>query len=879
MNLFELFVKIGVDDQASGKLSNLSNKLGNGLKTAANIGTAAVGAAAAGITALTMAAVNNYAEYEQLVGGVETLFKSSSDTVVQYAQNAYKTAGLSANDYMNTVTSFSASLLQSLGGDTDAAAKKADVAITDMADNANKMGTSIEMLQTTYAGFAKQNFTMLDNLKLGYGGTKEEMQRLLDDASKISGIKYDISSFADITDAIHVMQEEMGIAGATALEAGTTIQGSIGAMKGAWTNLITGLADGNANIGQLVDNLVTTIVGDGTESNLGVIGNILPAVQTALTGASTLVSELIPQIVGIIPNIITENLPILAEAAISIIQSLVDGISQNQEMMMETAMETITYLANSLITMLPQIVGVGIDLILSLVDGIEENLPSLLDAAISVIKELAGMLSEPSTLENLLDSAISILFELTNAIIEAAPIIIDACIAIIENLAKYLLDGENLRTIGKMALDLLMALVEAIIKSVGNIALAAVRITKELVDKIMSTDWKQVGADIINALVEGLESMGNELISYFKDFWNEIKSIFYEEDSGVGTYVKKESKKAIDSAKKTQVDIEKIRKNALARQKEIEEAMSKFYEENAEKTASDVLEIADKTNDSLLELSEEEIKKRKKLREEFLDFVENTTDKMIETEKKYSEALDQRTEKIKNSFDIFEEYQEAEKKSGMDMLKNIYAQNNAIAQFYANIEKLEARGASTSLVEEFLSRGVSSAAELSALLGMSDYQLQRYFQGYADREQIASKYANMQLSEEKQELQNQLATMFDSISGVYDENAEELGISFIDKFVQSIKDGTANIATALRDTVSTAISQAMGTMPLLKTATAGGSFAGSLASAMLGAIKGDNGNSGLGIYLNGDLLVGGISERMNGSLGENYSFDLRGVMS
>lgn len=167
MNLFELFVKIGVNDQASDKLSELSSKLGNGLKTAAKIGTAAVGVAAAGITALTTAAVNNYAEYEQLVGGVETLFKTSSDKVMEYAENAYKTAGLSANEYMDTVTSFSASLLQSLGDDTNAAAEYADMAITDMSDNANKMGTSMEMIQNAYQGFAKGNMTMLDNLKLG----------------------------------------------------------------------------------------------------------------------------------------------------------------------------------------------------------------------------------------------------------------------------------------------------------------------------------------------------------------------------------------------------------------------------------------------------------------------------------------------------------------------------------------------------------------------------------------------------------------------------------------------------------------------------------------------------------------------------------------
>ena len=167
MNLFELFVKIGVDDQASDKISRLSSKLGNGLKTAAKIGTAAVGAAATGIAALTTAAVNNYAEYEQLVGGVETLFKTSSGKVMGYAENAYKTAGLSANEYMNTVTSFSASLLQSLGGDTEAAAKYADMAITDMSDNANKLGTDMSLIQNAYQGFAKGNMTMLDNLKLG----------------------------------------------------------------------------------------------------------------------------------------------------------------------------------------------------------------------------------------------------------------------------------------------------------------------------------------------------------------------------------------------------------------------------------------------------------------------------------------------------------------------------------------------------------------------------------------------------------------------------------------------------------------------------------------------------------------------------------------
>ena len=242
MNLFDLFIKIGVKDEASAQISNLSESLGNGLKKAAAIGVGAVTSAAAGITALTTAAVNNYAEYEQLVGGVETLFKESANRIKTYADEAYRTAGLSANEYMSTVTSFSASLLQSLSGDTQAAAEYANQALTDMADNANKMGTSMEMIQNAYQGFAKQNYTMLDNLKLGYGGTATEMARLINDSGVLGDAMIDLGDkqnigaaiaevgFAKIVEAIHVVQTEMGITGTTALEAEKTISGSVASM-------------------------------------------------------------------------------------------------------------------------------------------------------------------------------------------------------------------------------------------------------------------------------------------------------------------------------------------------------------------------------------------------------------------------------------------------------------------------------------------------------------------------------------------------------------------------------------------------------------------------------------------------------------------------
>ena len=526
MNLFELFVKIGVDDQASGKLSDLSSKLGNGLKTAAKIGTAAVGAAAAGITALTTAAVNNYAEYEQLVGGVDTLFKSSSQKVQEYAANAYKTAGMSANEYMSTVTSFSASLLQSLGGDTDKAAEYANQALTDMSDNANKMGTSMEMIQNAYQGFAKQNYTMLDNLKVGYGGTKTEMQRLIKDAAKLDkSIKKNDLSFSNIVKAINVVQTEMGITGTTALEAGRTISGSVGAMKSAWTNLVTGLADGNADIGQLVDNLVTTIVGDGTESNLGVLGNVMPAVKTALSGASKLVSELLPKIVQEIPSIINDNLPILAEAAISIIQSLVDGISQNQEMLMKTAFDTIAFLANSLISMLPQIVALGLDLIVSLANGITQSLPSLLPTVINVIMELARMLTDPATLTNILNAAMLLIQELSYGLIDAIPQLVQAALMIIENLCMFLLDPKNLATLLKMAFDIIVGIGTGLINAIPELLKSVTRIITGIIALFKDADWGKIGKDLVDGFKNGISKAWTSLKKWFKNLFGDLIGI------------------------------------------------------------------------------------------------------------------------------------------------------------------------------------------------------------------------------------------------------------------------------------------------------------------------------------------------------------------
>ena len=273
--------------QVDGNFQKLGDGIGKAISTGCKVAAGAVATAAAGMTALTKSAIGNFAEYEQLVGGVDTLFKESSGKVQKYAENAFKTAGMSANEYMATVTGFSASLLQSLGGDTAKAADVANMALSDMADNSNKMGTSMESIQNAYGGFAKQNFTMLDNLKLGYGGTQEEMLRLLSDAEKFSGVKYDISSLNDVYQAIHVIQNEMGITGTTAKEASATISGSWSSTKAAWDNLVTGLANGNANIPQLVADVVAS-AGD-------VLKNVIPAIKEVIKNIPKAISEISPE--------------------------------------------------------------------------------------------------------------------------------------------------------------------------------------------------------------------------------------------------------------------------------------------------------------------------------------------------------------------------------------------------------------------------------------------------------------------------------------------------------------------------------------------------------------------------------------------------------
>lgn len=374
MNLLDLFVKISVDtsevDKNLGDTKEKALSFGDVLK--ANIAgqaiVAGVKAVAGAVKNIGEAAIQSYGEYEQLVGGVETLFKSSADTVMQYAANAYQTAGMSANEYMTTVTAFSASLLQSMGGDTDAAAEKANLAITDMSDNANKMGSSMESIQNAYSGFAKQNYTMLDNLKLGYGGTKEEMQRLLDDANALNAAQgnytnYTIDSYADIVDAIHTVQTEMGITGTTQLEASTTIQGSIASMKAAYDNFITGLGDENADMAGLITNLLG--------STVTVAENLLPVVERILENIGVVVQEKGPEMIEKFVSYAIDKLPRVIELGLQIVIALVKGLAQNLPQLVTGVLNMAATIIKTLVDSIPDVIEVGKDIVRGVWDGIK----------------------------------------------------------------------------------------------------------------------------------------------------------------------------------------------------------------------------------------------------------------------------------------------------------------------------------------------------------------------------------------------------------------------------------------------------------------------------------------------------------------------------
>lgn len=471
MNLMDLFIKVTVDDsgvdsgfsETGQKADALASKLKGGLATAAKAGAAALTAAATGISILTKKSIDGYAEYEQLVGGVETLFKNSADKVIEYANRAYETAGLSANEYMDTVTSFSASLLQGLGGDTEKAAEGANQAVIDMADNANKMGTSMEMIQNAYQGFAKQNYTMLDNLKLGYGGTATEMARLINDSGvlgdtvEVTADTVNSVSFDKMIEAIHVIQDQMGITGTTAEEAASTIEGSVNMMKSAWSNLVTGIADDNADLDQLIENF-TYSVSKAAE-------NIIPRVEKILTGFGDLIVKLAPVITAQLPSFVSTVLPPLVAAATELINGLIAALPS----IVQSLIDVVPTIIQSFVDIAPTFLEALLQITAQVIQGVAEKLPEIMAAFASAIPALVEILTSPDNLVALIEASTMFIVALVEGLVDSLPTLLDEAPKIIKNLASAFI--QSIGYIGEAAIEIGIALVRGIwegIKRMGD---------------------------------------------------------------------------------------------------------------------------------------------------------------------------------------------------------------------------------------------------------------------------------------------------------------------------------------------------------------------------------------------------------------------------
>lgn len=512
-----------LDNEVSKTESGLISRFGGAAKgIAAGVGKAAIGAVAAGtaaVTGLVKTATDAYGDFEQLTGGIETLFGDAASTVMANAETAFKTAGMSMNDYMETSIQSAAAMINSLDGDQAKAAELMDMSITDMADNVNKMGTTMESVQNAYRGFSRGNFSMLDNLALGFSGTKAGMQELLDKAQELSGVKYDISSYSDIVEAIHVVQTEMGITGTTAQEASDTLQGSLSQMQAAWENLATGLADPDADIGALVGNMI-----DSAETFLS---NLVPIIQQSLEGISGAIVELAPVVGEAIPELISTILPDLLETGVLLVSAIGEGLVQAApdlafaafdiiEMLLNTMLEaTSTEGPGAITEILDWIIGIfnenyvgivdtGLKIIENLLNGMTEAAPVLLGYIPDIISQLSSIVIDNAPM--LIRSAAELLVQLALGIAQALPVLIPAAIDCVLAIVDALTDPDTLLMLVDAAIELTIALAEGLINAIPKIIEKAPVIIEHLVTALVKAAPRlaMAAAELIVMLVKCL---------------------------------------------------------------------------------------------------------------------------------------------------------------------------------------------------------------------------------------------------------------------------------------------------------------------------------------------------------------------------------------
>lgn len=489
----------GVGDGAGNADSKLRGLFSGGLKGA---GAALVGFATAAVAAggaLANGVVDQYAQYQQNVGGIETMFKGSSKRMEQYAQEAYKTAGLSANEYMSQATSFSAALLQGLGGDTEKAATLANTAMVDMSDNANKFGTDIGSIQNAYQGFAKQNYTMLDNLKLGYGGTSAEMARLINDSGvmgdtmKVTANNVNQVSFDKVIQAINTVQGRMGIAGTTAREASTTISGSVGMLKSSFANLLTGLGSTDADVAKLAGNVISSFQ--------TVVKNIQPVIESIGSNIATLGPQLGTMMSSLVGTI-SAAIPAVLKAGTALIEGLIKGVSSALPQLITAAVPALIGLVNMIATQLPLLIDAGMKAVIALAQGLVKAIPTLLP---TITKMIVGIVNAIiANLPALLDVALQLVMALTQGLLDSIPVLIDALPQMITSLVNFLVGA--IPQIVQAGISLLTGIIGALPQIISSIVAALPQIIIAIVDAVTGAIPMiiEAGIQLFLALIEAL---------------------------------------------------------------------------------------------------------------------------------------------------------------------------------------------------------------------------------------------------------------------------------------------------------------------------------------------------------------------------------------
>ena len=832
MELFRLLGTIAINDKeaksaidgvtgeasaASGKMQQFFGKMGTAaIKVAKVAGAAAI----AGTAAITKASVDSYAQYEQLVGGVETLFKDSSGKVMEYAQNAYKTAGLSANEYMETVTSFSASLLQSLGGDTEKAAEYADTAIRDMSDNANKMGTDMTMIQNAYQGFAKQNYTMLDNLKLGYGGTKEEMQRLLSDAEKLSGQKFDISSYADIVDAIHVVQTEMGITGTTAKEAATTIEGSANSMKASWQNLLTGFADSNQDLQALLGQFIDSVITYGS--------NLIPRIGIILQNIASLFVSNIPAMLNVIMQGISQGIPNIAAKLGEMFGNIGNEIKSKLPTIMSNALDVISNLASTLRQNAPALIQSGLDMIVNIAKGLMNSLPVLISKVPTIVSDIANIINDNAP--KLLVTAGRLILTLAIGLIQAIPTLVQNLPKIIKaivdvfmafqwtalgkNIIKSLKNGivamkSQISSAGKSIMDAAVNKIKQLPKALYNLAKQAVqkmvnifRHTAKISDAVNAI--KNEIVHVLKQVPAKMLSIGSNIV---KGVWNGISGAagwLYGKVKSFATGVIDKMKSALGIHSPSMVAEEQVGKNVAlgvangihknkkyAKKKAAElaqvivdaakERLDRYQTYNNMTLAAEVAfwdtirKQCKKGTAARLEADKEYIDKKKELNEQLKQLEDDYIAK-IETA---NQKIADRANSLLNAFNLFDEFaikiDEDNPLTGETLINNLESQVNALTDWTSQMASLGNKIGNTELYKALQDMGISSLQQVQLINQMSEAELNKYVELYNQRAEIAKKQAESELGTE---VMNEMMEAYKS----YEEAVSGLGATVNEKY-------------------------------------------------------------------------------------------------